>query len=222
MTSNEHHRDRTAGRGLAPVRSLVPPRDPIPASVLSVRLRRHRQEHNARVCDRRAGAPARQCRVRHLHNEGRTGASAQWTARENDPPGQFIAPSSPPSAHQQAREALAELQSARPADMPAELWRRRIRDLECRLADIRSVKFAINDESSVRDAALVVLDEVSMVNEEMADDILAFGRPVLVIGDPRTAATSTGRQWSRRSSDWRQWRAMESAPRSGRPWTNCR
>ena len=36
----------------------------------------------------------------------------------------------------------------------------------------------------VRDAALIVLDEVSMVGDDMARDLLAFGKPILVLGDP--------------------------------------
>ena len=36
----------------------------------------------------------------------------------------------------------------------------------------------------VRDADLIVLDEVSMVGPEMAADLLAFGKPILVLGDP--------------------------------------
>lgn len=36
----------------------------------------------------------------------------------------------------------------------------------------------------VRDADLIVLDEVSMVGEEMANDLLAFGKPILALRDP--------------------------------------
>ena len=42
----------------------------------------------------------------------------------------------------------------------------------------------LNEQSIVRDAELIVLDEVSMVGEEMARDLLAFGKPILVLGDP--------------------------------------
>ena len=42
----------------------------------------------------------------------------------------------------------------------------------------------LNEQSIVRDAKLIVLDEVSMVGEEMARDLLAFGKPILVLGDP--------------------------------------
>jgi exodeoxyribonuclease V len=60
----------------------------------------------------------------------------------------------------------------------------RLKRLELRLADIHKPQFVLNEQSLVRDADLVVLDEVSMVGEEMASDLLAFGKPVLVLGDP--------------------------------------
>ncbi len=59
-----------------------------------------------------------------------------------------------------------------------------IRRLELRLADIHQPQFVLNDQSMVREADLIVLDEVSMVGHEMATDLLAFGKPVLVLGDP--------------------------------------
>jgi exodeoxyribonuclease-5 len=60
----------------------------------------------------------------------------------------------------------------------------RLRSLEIRLADIHKPRFVLNEQSIVRDAKLIVLDEVSMVGEEMARDLLAFGKPILVLGDP--------------------------------------
>lgn len=59
-----------------------------------------------------------------------------------------------------------------------------IRRLELRLADIHQPRFELNEQSLVRNADLIVLDEVSMVGAEMASDLLAFGKPILVLGDP--------------------------------------
>ncbi len=59
-----------------------------------------------------------------------------------------------------------------------------ISKLKLRLADIHKPQFILNDQSMVRDADLIVLDEVSMVGDEMANDLLAFGKPILVLGDP--------------------------------------
>lgn len=45
-------------------------------------------------------------------------------------------------------------------------------------------EFVKNHESPLATAALLVVDEVSMVDEELALDLLSFGVPVLVLGDP--------------------------------------
>ena len=62
--------------------------------------------------------------------------------------------------------------------------RTQIASLELRLAHIHEPRFVLNSQSLVRDCDLIVLDEVSMVGEEMANDLLAFGKPILVLGDP--------------------------------------
>lgn len=46
-------------------------------------------------------------------------------------------------------------------------------------------RFRLNKwDSAVKDADLVVIDEVSMVGEELGTDLLSFGKRVLVLGDP--------------------------------------
>lgn len=44
--------------------------------------------------------------------------------------------------------------------------------------------FKLNEESALADAALLVVDEVSMVGEDLARDLLSFGSRILVLGDP--------------------------------------
>lgn len=44
--------------------------------------------------------------------------------------------------------------------------------------------FALNPESDVKDADLVIIDECSMVSEQMGLDLLSFGTKILVLGDP--------------------------------------
>ena len=44
--------------------------------------------------------------------------------------------------------------------------------------------FVLNDDSAAGKAALIVIDECSMVDEEIGRDLLSFGVPVLVLGDP--------------------------------------
>ncbi|MEO6015412.1 MAG: AAA family ATPase [Devosia sp.] len=45
-------------------------------------------------------------------------------------------------------------------------------------------RFAINNDSDAAKADLIVIDEVSMVDEALAVDLLSFGTKVLVLGDP--------------------------------------
>lgn len=46
------------------------------------------------------------------------------------------------------------------------------------------MEFRLNRDSEAADAALIVLDECSMVDEAMARDLLSFGTPILALGDP--------------------------------------
>jgi exodeoxyribonuclease V len=48
---------------------------------------------------------------------------------------------------------------------------------------LRSPQFRLKGETPLRKASLLVVDEVSMVGRQMAEDILSFGRKVLVLGD---------------------------------------
>jgi hypothetical protein len=45
-------------------------------------------------------------------------------------------------------------------------------------------EFKLNDRSALADAALLIVDEVSMVGEDLARDLLSFGTRILVLGDP--------------------------------------
>ncbi|MFD9896600.1 ATP-dependent RecD-like DNA helicase [Mesorhizobium sp. NPDC059025] len=44
--------------------------------------------------------------------------------------------------------------------------------------------FSLNRQSPIAKAALVIIDECSMVDEQLGRDLLSFGTPVLVLGDP--------------------------------------
>lgn len=44
--------------------------------------------------------------------------------------------------------------------------------------------FVKNADSVVKDADLIIIDECSMVDGRMGEDLLSFGKPVLVLGDP--------------------------------------
>ena len=52
------------------------------------------------------------------------------------------------------------------------------------LSAMKRPRFALNPQSDAGQAKLIVLDEVSMVGEEMARDLMSFKKPILVLGDP--------------------------------------
>jgi exodeoxyribonuclease-5 len=49
---------------------------------------------------------------------------------------------------------------------------------------MKQPSFSLRFDSPLADAALLVVDEVSMVGRQMAKDLLSFGRKILVLGDP--------------------------------------
>lgn len=53
-----------------------------------------------------------------------------------------------------------------------------------RESDEGGPQFVLNRSSAAAKADLIVIDECSMVDEELGRDLLSFGRPVLVLGDP--------------------------------------
>lgn len=80
--------------------------------------------------------------------------------------------------------ALLELRDAvLQEEDPAEQKRlqRELRALQQRLNHDR---YSINPESPLASADLLILDECSMVNDRLGRDVLSFGCPVLVLGDP--------------------------------------
>lgn len=46
------------------------------------------------------------------------------------------------------------------------------------------IEYVLNMDSKVASCSLVIIDEVSMVNEEIGADLLYFGKKILIIGDP--------------------------------------
>lgn len=47
-----------------------------------------------------------------------------------------------------------------------------------------SPTFSLNRQSPIAKAKLVIIDECSMVDEELGRDLMGFGTPILVLGDP--------------------------------------
>jgi exodeoxyribonuclease V len=50
--------------------------------------------------------------------------------------------------------------------------------------DTEEPSFVLNEESPAAEASLIIIDECSMVDEELGRDLLSFGKKVLVLGDP--------------------------------------
>lgn len=55
-----------------------------------------------------------------------------------------------------------------------------------------SPMFAINRQSPVAQASMIVIDECSMVDEALGRDLMSFGTPILVLGDPGQLPPITG------------------------------
>lgn len=55
--------------------------------------------------------------------------------------------------------------------------------------------FYLNVESPLWDAGLLVIDEYSMIDEQMGQDLLSFGCPILALGDPGQLPPVQGRRF---------------------------
>tara|TARA_R110002167_G_scaffold93122_2_gene249847 strand:+ start:42701 stop:43900 length:1200 start_codon:yes stop_codon:yes gene_type:complete len=58
------------------------------------------------------------------------------------------------------------------------------RSIAAETENMKRPSFAIKEETDLREASLLVIDEVSMVDEIMGADLESFGVPILVLGDP--------------------------------------
>jgi exodeoxyribonuclease-5 len=80
------------------------------------------------------------------------------------------------------------------------------RDLELTIEDLeeklRQPIFTKQEDSIIRDAKVVVIDECSMVNKEIGTDLESFGTKILVMGDPaQLPPVQGGGYYTRRSPD---------------------
>jgi len=59
------------------------------------------------------------------------------------------------------------------------------REIEDEQKRLKAPSFALNEQGSIlHDVDLVVIDEVSMLDDRMGEDLLKFNKPILVLGDP--------------------------------------
>lgn len=84
-------------------------------------------------------------------------------------------------------ELLAELRAEAAPDEDVS-QHRRVKDLRAQIEQERKAlarpTFSLNPDSEVKRAELVIIDECSMVDGRMGEDLLSFGTKVLVLGDP--------------------------------------
>lgn len=73
---------------------------------------------------------------------------------------------------------------AKPQASPFDLVAMLRREIIAEIAKVKSPGFLLNPDSDVLGASLVIIDECSMVDQQMAADLLSFETPVLVLGDP--------------------------------------
>src|SRR5262245_51692450 len=76
-------------------------------------------------------------------------------------------------------EAELSLMDANHPDFPE-----RKAEVDLERDKVRRLWFYVNEQSDLRNADLLVVDEVSMVDKKIGEDILSFGKKVLVLGDP--------------------------------------
>lgn len=63
------------------------------------------------------------------------------------------------------------------------LLERRMKIVDAR-NQAKQPRFNLNKDSDLKHADLLVLDECSMVDSDVANDLMSFGKPILVLGDP--------------------------------------
>jgi exodeoxyribonuclease-5 len=68
-----------------------------------------------------------------------------------------------------------------------------VRELQDQLDKLRKPKFQVNPNSILFKAKLIVLDECSMIGDDVANDLLSFKKRILLIGDPGQLPPVDGR-----------------------------
>lgn len=83
-----------------------------------------------------------------------------------------------------SRARLEQLEHAVKVEKDRQRLAKILHAIEWERANLQRPSFALREESPIRDAQLVVIDEVSMVDERIGADLESFGVPILVLGDP--------------------------------------
>lgn len=99
-------------------------------------------------------------------------------------------------ARDKSRKKLRELELKLVVEKGKEFaWDRTniLRDIVDEKRRLSQPAFVLDPDSAVKDAALVVVDECSMVDERIASDLMSYGTKILVLGDPGQLPPVRGR-----------------------------
>lgn len=94
-------------------------------------------------------------------------------------------------SHYDVNKAIEALPAVEQHVKPGNLWEKQARQLQ-EIISNRKDAFTINPKSAMRDADLVMVDEFSMLNKEVIDDLLSIAKKVLFLGDPAQLAPVEG------------------------------
>lgn len=85
---------------------------------------------------------------------------------------------------ERSKKRLQELESQLKNTLDEEKIEKLQKQIDFEHKKLNSPSFTLNPDSPVKTADLVIVDECSMVNEQMAQDLMSFGTKILVLGDP--------------------------------------
>ncbi len=85
---------------------------------------------------------------------------------------------------QRLRDLQREHLELKNAEGPAGELKRLEDRIRIERENVQRPSFSLNLDTELRDATLLIIDEVSMINAEMGEDLESFKVPILVLGDP--------------------------------------
>ena len=81
-------------------------------------------------------------------------------------------------------QLLEDIEHLRRDGAPQEMIDRIIEEIRREKDGLRQPAWSLNPDSDLLYAQILILDEVSQIPENIAKDLLSFGKPLLVLGDP--------------------------------------
>lgn len=81
-------------------------------------------------------------------------------------------------------EKLTQIREAMEHETDEDRQRELMEEFKLESANLKRPAFNLNLDSDLRKASLLILDEVSMVDQQIGQDLESFGCPILALGDP--------------------------------------